>query len=327
MKKDAYAFRQDRRASLGKLLGLSVSALAPVSSFAQTPAAPAGFHIGYQKGSPILIAARQQHGFETKLAKIGVDKVDWLEFQFGPPMLEAMTAGAIDIGSVGDTPPIFSQAGGGDIVYVLATPSSPHGILVPNDSPIRSLADLKGKRVAFGKGSSAHNVLLKALKLAGLSYGDIQPIYLGPSEASAAFTGRKIDAWVVWDPYYALAEERFGARVIADTAKIPELAGYAFYIANRHFVKRHPDVMHAALDVLVDTTQWADAHRNEVASLLAQNTGLDLKIQQRATQRTQFTRTAFTDEVLKSQQETADRFFEQKLIPARIDIRDIVWRG
>jgi sulfonate transport system substrate-binding protein len=320
----------DKRASLGKFMTLSaIPALAALSPFAiGAPAAkPDAFRVGYQKGTAVLIVAKERRDIENGLQKAGVGKVDWVEFQFGPPMLEALTARSIDIGSVGDTPPIFAQAGGGDILYALSVPNAAHGVLVPNNSPIHTLADLKGKRVAFGKGSSAHNILLRTLKYAGLTYSDIQPTYLGPAEASAAFNGGQIDAWVVWDPYYALAEEQFGARVIASTEKIPQLASQSFYIANKHFAQQHPAILHAALDSIIETIKWADTHRDEVAKLTAKSTGLELSIQQRALERTAFKYSEFTEAILTEQQETADVFFQQKLIPKQINIRDVIWRG
>ncbi|MDR1461615.1 MAG: aliphatic sulfonate ABC transporter substrate-binding protein [Azoarcus sp.] len=324
---DFSSLNPGKRASLGKLLGLSAAFLsAPFPAFAQA-GKPESFRVGYQKGTAILIVSRERRDLESSLQKTGVNKVEWIEFQFGPPMLEAATARSIDIGSVGDTPPIFAQAGGGDILYALAVPSSPHGILVPDGSPIRTLADLKGKRVAFGKGSSAHNILLKALKVAGLTYKDIRPTYLGPAEATAAFTGGKIDAWVIWDPYYALAEERLGARLLASTEQVPQLASQSFYIANRDFAQKHSATLRAALDSIIGTIEWADRHRDEVARLAAKSTGLDLHIMQRAFARAPFGHSGFTEELLDEQQQTADVFFEQKLIPKRINIREIVWRG
>jgi sulfonate transport system substrate-binding protein len=323
-------FDPDKRASLGKFMGLSAipafAALAPFSAHAQA-AKPDAFRVGYQKGTAVLIVAKERHDIENGLQKAGVGKVDWVEFQFGPPMLEAITARSIDIGSVGDTPPIFAQAGGGDILYALSVPNSAHGVLVPNSSPIRTLADLKGKRVAFGKGSSAHNILLRVLKYAGLTYSDIQPTYLGPAEASAAFNGGKIDAWVVWDPYFALAEEQFGARVIASTDQIPQIATQSFYIVSKHFAQQYPKVLRTVLDAIIETIKWADTHRDEVAKLAAKSTGLALSVQQRAFARSELSYSEFTEALLTEQQDSADVFFQQKLIPKRINIRDIVWRG
>ena len=175
----------------------SVSGFSP-QVFAQ--AVPKEVRLGWQKGSAILVLARKQQVIEQRLKTLGVDSVKWVEFQFGPPMLEALGAGAIDLGPVGDTPPIFAQAGGSNLVYAAATPSAQHAVLVPKHSPIKTVADLKGKKVAFGKGSSAHNVTVKALAIAGLTTKDIEPTYLFPADATAAFNGGNIDAWTVWDP-------------------------------------------------------------------------------------------------------------------------------
>src|SRR5262249_52267837 len=141
--------------------------------------------------------------------------VKWSEFQFGPPMMEALGAGAIDFGEVGDMPPIFAQAAGQRFVYAARMPGSQHAMLVPEGSAIRTVADVKGKKVAVARGSSAHNVTVRLLEKAGLAFADIVPAYMPPADASAAFSRGSVDAWVVWDPYYALAERRQKARAIA----------------------------------------------------------------------------------------------------------------
>ena len=148
--------------------------------------------------------------------------MQWIEFQFGPPMLEAMRVNAVDIGAVGDTPPVFAQAAHGDLLYIAAQRSGGQAILVPPGSTLQTLHDLKGRKVAFGRGSSAHNLTLAALEKAGLTYDDIQPIYLGPADAGAAFERGAIDAWTIWDPYYALFETRPGVRVLAKWTDITE---------------------------------------------------------------------------------------------------------
>ena len=179
-------------------LTAAASALATTfgwSTSAMAQSVPKEVRIGWQKGSAIQIVARKQQVIEQRLKTLGVESVKWVEFQFGPPMLEALGAGVIDLGSVGDTPPIFAQAGGSNLVYAAASPSAPHAALVPKNSPIKTLADLKGKKIAFGKGSSAQNVTIKAL--AGLTIKDVEPTYLSPADATAAFNGGNIDAWTV----------------------------------------------------------------------------------------------------------------------------------
>ncbi|KMO29003.1 ABC transporter substrate-binding protein, partial [Methylobacterium tarhaniae] len=196
---------------------LLAAALAGAALPATLPAlaAPADtLRIGYQKNG-ILVVAKQQGAIEAKLKPLGVG-VAWVEFSFGPPLLEAISLGAIDFGPTGDAPPIFAQAAGGPLVYAAAMEAggSNAAILVQKDSPIRTLADLKGRRVAFAKASSAHNFTIAALEKAGLTYRDIEPVTLAPADAAAAFARGSVDAWTIWDPYFAIAEMQPSTRVL-----------------------------------------------------------------------------------------------------------------
>lgn len=146
----------------------AIPALAAGASAWSRNALPKEVRIGYQKGSAVLVLARKQQVIETRLKALGIPGVKWVEFQFGPPMLEALGAGAIDLGSVGDTPPVFAQAGGSNLVYAAATPSAQHAVLVPKNSPIKVVAELEGRKVAFGKGSSARHGGLRAAPQAHL---------------------------------------------------------------------------------------------------------------------------------------------------------------
>lgn len=314
---------------------LAVAALASVAPAGAQSAAPQvppqvqspkEVRIGYQKGAAVLVLARKQQVIETRLKTLGVTGVKWVEFQFGPPMLEALGAGAIDLGSVGDTPPVFAQAGGSNLVYAAATPSAQHAVLVPKDSPIRTVAELKGKKVAFGKGSSAQNVTVKALAVAGLKFQDIVPTYLSPADATAAFNGGNIDAWVVWDPYIAIAQERYGARIIADTSD-RRLASASYYMAGRDFATRHPEVLVAVLDELDKLTTWSGQHRDALATLAAEDTGIDVKSWSTAFARADFSFSPITDAHVAQQQQLADTFLSLGIVPRKIDVRDIVWRA
>jgi len=320
------AFRLRRRHVAPALLALSGLASSLGRSAWAQALLPREVKIGFQKGSAILVLARKQQVIENRLKALGVPSVKWVEFQFGPPMLEALGAGAIDLGSVGDTPPIFAQAGGSNLVYAAATPSAQHAVLVPKNSPIRTLAELKGKKVAFGKGSSAHNVTVKALAAAGLSFQDIVPTYLAPADATAAFNGGNIDAWVVWDPYYAIAEERYGARVIADTSD-KRLASSSYYIASREFAERHPVALSAVLSEIRKLTLWSGEHRDELAALAAEATGIDAKSWSSAFARAEFSLGPVTDAHVAQQQQLADTFQSLGIIPRKINVRDIVWRA
>lgn len=296
------------------------------SSTALAQAVPKEVRIGWQKGSAIQVLVRKQQVIEQRLKTLGIDSVKWVEFQFGPPMLEALGAGAIDLGSVGDTPPIFAQAGGSNLVYVAASPSSQHAVLVPKNSPIKTLADLKGTKVAFGKGSSAQNVTLKALALAGLSINDITPTYLSPADATAAFNGGNIDAWTVWDPYYAIAETRYDARVIADTSD-KRLASSSYDVAHREFADKYPAVLSAVLDEIRKATVKAGQNREELAALAAEATGIDVKAWQIAFNRAEFAQGPVTDAQVAQQQQLADTFQALGIIPKKITVKDIIWHA
>jgi sulfonate transport system substrate-binding protein len=304
--------------SLGATLaGLSGSAKA------QGRAGAKELRIGYQKNG-VLVIARQQAVLEHDLAPHGID-VKWSEFGSGPPMLEAMNAGSIDVGQVGDTPPIFAQAAGAAIVYVAGQPiTNGQGILVKQDSPIRTLADLKGKRIGFTQGSSAHNVTLIALEKANLTYSDITPVYLSPPDGAAAFARDSIDAWAIWDPYFAIGETH-GGRILVSANEIGKTN--SFYIGNRDFAARDPQLLRAVLDTLAQTAKWAEANRDKVAKSLAEVTGVDLAIQTIAANRSSFVIGKLTDEIIGTQQAVADRFQKLSLIPRPISVRDAVWGG
>ena len=279
--------------------------------------------VGTQKGAAILSAARQQRSLETLLAPLGIE-VQWVEFQFGPPMLEAMRVGAIHIGLVGDTPPIFAQAAKSDLLYVASHPSGASAILLPAGSTLQSLEDLKGKRIAFARGSSSHNLTVAALEKAGLGYADVQAVPLAPADAAAAFERGSIDAWTIWDPYYALYEARPGVRVLAESTGIAPQN--SFIIGSRSYVETYPDVIGKVVGELARVGSWAAAHRPEIADLISTGTGVPLDPTLRAVQRNPLQIRPISDADVRAQQEIADRFHRIGVIPARINVADQLWR-
>ncbi|WP_063694292.1 sulfonate ABC transporter substrate-binding protein [Bradyrhizobium stylosanthis] len=280
--------------------------------------------IGYQKNG-VLVITRQQAALEKHFLPQGIE-VKWVEFSSGPPMMEAMNVGSVDYGAVGDSPPVFAQAAGAAIVYAAGQPiTNGQGILVPKDSPIRSIAELKGKRVGFTKGSSAHNIVVQTLEKAGLTYADITPVYLTPPDAGPAFANGSIEAWAIWDPYFAIGETKQSGRILINAREVTKTN--SFYIANRDFAKNHGAVLQQIVDVTSATAKWAEQHRDEVAKSLAAVTGIPLDIQTIAAHRSSFVVGPVTDDIVATQQGVADRFHKLGLIPKPIVIRDIVWRN
>jgi sulfonate transport system substrate-binding protein len=273
--------------------------------------------IGHQKGWLSILKGRGT--LEKKLAPLGVG-VSWTEFNAGPVQLEALNVGAIDFGDVGEAPPIFAQAAGAPLVYAGATVPRPRleAVVVPKGSPIRSVADLKGKRVAYNKGSNVHYFLAKLLEKNGLKYGDVQSVFLPPPDARAAFERGAVDAWVIWDPFYAAAQKTLDAQLLADATGVVNNRGY--YFTSRDFATRNTDVLRIAIAEVNAIDGWAARHKAEAATELSQVLGLDRAITQAFVDRAAYGTSVVTREILAEQQQIADTFLELKLIPRRLNL-------
>ncbi|SFT57447.1 aliphatic sulfonate ABC transporter substrate-binding protein [Mesorhizobium sp. YR577] len=306
-----------------RLFGAALLAASAFAAFGASAAEVKELKIGYQKtGLPVI--ARQQGLIEKALEPKGIS-VSWVEFTAGPPLVEALNVGSINVGWVGDAPPIFGQSAGSAIVYAAALPSNGKGeaIFVKPDSPVQSIADLKGKKVGVGKGTSAHNLLVAALEKERIAFTDIQPVYLSPADAAAAFASDKIDAWSVWDPFFAIAETRYQPRILARSSDVLNVNTY--FIANKTFAGERPDVVTSTIGALEVAAKWADGNRDKVAAALHEVTGVPLDAQTLAASRSEFGIFSLSDKIITNQQATADRFFKLGLIPNAIKISDAVW--
>jgi sulfonate transport system substrate-binding protein len=276
--------------------------------------------IGYQKNCPLVIL-KSLGTLEKELEKKGVE-VEWKEFQAGPALLEALNAGSIDFGRTGDSPPIFAQAADSPIVYVAAGFSKYEGsgILVPKDSPIQSLADLKGKKIGFAKGSSSHYLLVKALEKAGLDYNDITPAYLQPGDARVAFEQGNIDAWAVWDPFTADTQLNSEAKMLVNGEGLT--SDRDFFVANAHYAKGNKEILEVIVNQVQKSSEWANSHHEELISLISPLLKIDEKSIEMAVQRREYGVDPLTDEIMKEQQEKADTFYHLKIIPKEIDVME-----
>ena len=312
-----------RRHTLGLLGAAAASSALPFLRPAQAAAATT-LRIGWQKNG-VLALAKRKGALEKRLAGQGVS-VEWSEFTSGPPLLEALGAGALDFGATGDVPPLFAQAANGNLVYVGLYVGSPDAsaIVVHRDSPIRSLADLKGKKLAFKRGSSAHNVSVKALRKGGLTPSDVEAIDLSPPDAAAAFKTGAIDAWSIWDPYLALAELKENARILVFDKDVHR--PNAFYIANTDFVEKYPSLVAKLNTTFASEGVWANGHHEDVAKAQADATGVDIEAVRRFVDRSNFRVVPLDAEVIASQQAVADRFAKLGLIPKPVNVSDIVWK-
>lgn len=247
-------------------------------------------------------------------------RIEWKQFTSGPPLLEAVNAGAVDFGAVGNTPPVFAAAAGSKIKIVAGADLGLTGqaVLVPKDSAIRAPADLKGKRIGVAKGSSAHYHLLTVLKRAGLTFEDISPQYLAPPDALAAFSSGKLDAWAIWDPYTAQGERQAGGRALVNGTGYT--TGYNLIVASGKTLKDR--ARESALRDFVTRQRralvWSARHSGRWAEVWAKDTGLPPEVAELAARRRTAALIKIDDTLVRNEQLVADAFREQRLIPGKV---------
>lgn len=281
--------------------------------------------IGYQKAASLFVLQKTQGTLEKRLAPLNAT-VKWVEFPAGPQLLEGLNLGAVDVGFVGEAPPIFAQAAGAKFAYIGYDPAAPEAeaILVPRNSVIKSVAELKGKKIALNKGSNVHYLLVRLLEKNGLKPSDVQPVYLPPADARAAFESGHVDAWVIWDPFAAAAEKAIAARVLADGKGV--VNNYQYYLGERGFVAKNPKVIQALFDDSVAQGAWLKANLKKAAALIAPLQNLPVDVVELSLQRYQFNVRPVPDSVIAEQQKLADTFFDLKLIPKAIAVRDAAFK-
>jgi sulfonate transport system substrate-binding protein len=270
-------------------------------------------------------------GAQDKTVRIGFQKygykVTWTEFPAGPQLLEAVNVGAIDFGNTGEAPPIFAQAAGAPLLYVAYEPPAPKGeaILVPKDSPIKSVIELKGKKVALNKGSNVHYLLVKTLEKAGVNYSDIELVFLAPADARAAFEKGAVDAWAIWDPFQAAAEQATGARTLANGEDT--VANHQFYLAAKSFATANPKVLEALLTELSEVDKWVQSDIKAASAQLAASVGLPVPVVELALQRQSYGIVPINDKVIAAQQDIADTFVALGVLPKKINVSEAVWKA
>jgi sulfonate transport system substrate-binding protein len=250
-------------------------------------------------------------------------KVSWSDFTSGPPMLEAMASGSVDVGGVGDAPPVFA-ASGGEGVEIVAARSVATGdqdaIVVPKGSSITSIQQLKGKKIAYGSGSSANYHLLTVLTKAGLTSKDVTLVNLQPANALAAFTSGAVDAWDIWPPYVQQVVAQDGARVLAIGPQYG--SPYSFQVASKSALADPAKA--AAIKVYLATLNkaytWTAQHTDAWGAAWGVAAGLPASITDVAAKVDAQTPVPITSAVIASEQNLVSQFYKAGLIPNNVDM-------
>lgn len=276
--------------------------------------------IGYQRSSTLTALLKANGELEKALAPLDI-KVTWHEFTSGLPLLEAINIGSIDFGAdVADTVPIFAQAAQARLAYVAEEAASPsaQAILVPTTSPIKTLAELKGKKIAVTKGAGSHYLLLAALAKAGIAFKDITPAYLPPADGRAAFVSNNVDAWIAWDPFLTSVIRQSGATILTDGSG--GLASYKrYYLASAAYADKHGDVLNVIYGKLAETGKWVKANPAQAAGVLAGLWNIDAATVEEANSHRSYLVGPVTREGLSEQQKIADAFLAEHVLPVKVD--------
>ncbi|TNC12869.1 aliphatic sulfonate ABC transporter substrate-binding protein [Methylobacterium terricola] len=296
------------------LAGLAASAVLGRPARAAAP-----LRIGYQRSSTLIALLRQDGSLEQALSAQGIG-VSWHEFTSGLPIMEALNAGSIDVSAdVADTVPVFAQAASARITYVAQEAASPEAqaILVPKESTVRSVADLKAKRIAVTKGAGNHFLVLAALKEAGLSFRGIVPAYLSPADGRAALESGGVEAWAAWDPFLTAAQKQAGARVLRDGSGLSRYKRY--YLAAESYAAANGPVLGVLFAKLAQTGTWVKVNPAEAATRLAALWKLDPEIVLAANAHRSYRVEPVTRDGLSEQQTIADAFRAEGLLPRPVD--------
>ncbi|WP_216892400.1 ABC transporter substrate-binding protein [Nocardia alni] len=252
--------------------------------------------------------------------------INWSQYTSGPPILEAINSGAVDFGAVGNAPPVFAAAAHSAIKIVTGYAQGLGGqdILVPKDSAIHTPADLRGKKIAVAKGSSAHYHLLEVLAKNNLKFGDVQAEYLQPADALAALSTGRVDAWAIWDPYSAQGQQQAGARILVDGNGYVGPDSYGVAGTKALASKAKTAALHDLMQRISKAHGWVDADPDQWAQTYAQTSGLPPSVATVAVKRDLYTDHPLNAASIASEQQVADAFAGAGLIPGKVTISDYV---
>jgi sulfonate transport system substrate-binding protein len=279
--------------------------------------------IGFQKGNTLNIL-KARGTLEERLKEENIS-VEWSEFPIGTALLEGLNTGRIDFGHASDANGVFSQASGKPSVYIASDTPYPEGValVVKEGSPIESIEDLKGKKVAVTKGGNMHYLLDTALEANGLTIEDTEIVYYKDSaEGMTAFESGAVDVLGTWDPFLAVLESKTKTRTITNGENLTE--NRTFYFASEDYAENHANIIKIILEELEKSDQWANENSKEVAEILSKELKIDAAPLQTAIERRTFGVLPIDEAAIKAQQDLADSFFKLGLFPEEIDIKDTV---
>ncbi|UVI29181.1 ABC transporter substrate-binding protein [Paenibacillus spongiae] len=277
-------------------------------------------NIAVNGGLNLLSVAKEKGWFEEEFAKLNAN-VEWHEFQSSVPLLEGIVSNRVDFSFIGDGTVVTGKAANSPftVISTIGVQGNQNSVIVKTDSPIQSIADLKGKKVAVAKGSSAHIFLIKALEKNGMKESDLKIVQLQPDEANSAFQTGSVDAWATWDPFVTTELKANRARIV-ESVETMNIVAPALMIGRDKFIEEHPELTTAFLKVYQKSVDWVNGNKDEAAALLAEQKKMDLELVKTLVNYTNYINTPVTADVQAAMQSTADILLEAGTIKDKVDI-------
>ncbi|EPL07311.1 MAG: ABC transporter substrate-binding protein [Pseudomonadales bacterium RIFCSPLOWO2_12_60_38] len=248
-------------------------------------------------------------------------EIKWSEFPSASPLGEALNAGAVDVGALGDAPYVFALGAGASIKVISiihAEGRNTTALLVPKDSPIKTAADLKGKKIVTGRGSIGHYLAIKALNDAGLTTQDVQFIFLLPAESRLVLDNGTADAWATWDPYTTVVTSQSNARVLVSGKHL--LSNHLYFAATGQAIADKRVQLDDFVARIDRAYAWANTHPEQYAAAQAKITGLPLAVHIEVAKDTHLSPVTIDDTVIHGLQATADTYVKEGLLSKHIDV-------
>ncbi|MFC3747670.1 aliphatic sulfonate ABC transporter substrate-binding protein [Paenibacillus sp. GCM10012306] len=279
--------------------------------------------LGVQGSGGLWGKAREEKWFEDEFGKLGV-KVEWAEFQSGPPMTEAIASNHLDFAGLGNMPIIAAQAADipFKVISQLLEGKNNVAIITPTSSALKTINDLKGKKIAVAKGSNAYNFLYRGLAEAGIKDSDVEIIQLQPDEAQPAFESGGVDAWATWDPYITLNTLTGKAKVLTDGEQLGVLSP-SFQIVRKEFAEKYPELVTLYLKVFEKTRLWEEQNLDEALNRYATERKVPVEVIKGTQVRSKIINIPVSDEIIAEQQKTADFQYEIGNIRKKINVSEV----
>lgn len=280
---------------------------------------PAEVRLDYAYYSPVSLALRHYGWLEKALPEA---RITWVLSQGSNRSLEYLNSGSVDFASSASLSAVLARANGSPVksVYVYSR-AEWTAFVVGKDSPLKAVADLKGRKIAATKGTDPYLFTLRALQQAGLKKDDVELLHLQHPDGRVALEKGDVDAWAGLDPHMAASEIQAGARLLY---RNKDFNSYGVVSVTETYAKDHPQAVATVLKAYEQARQWSREHPQELAQLLATESGLPLEVAKLQLSRTDLDNPQLTEQDIAASKAAAPILVSEALVRKGVDVDQVV---